>query len=124
MIVIPKSNTQTRRNGNGNAKPDYDEQPGWGSAFHRPENQAPQPSYTGSGMLDPETLRAIFDAGGEFQISVWPRRARTGTKYLRFHIEPPYQGGSESDELDDDEFAGNDAEPEAEAEAPDDDMPF
>lgn len=56
-------------------------------------------------MLDKETLIAIYEAGGEFQISVWPRRARNGGKYLRVHIEKPYQG-SEAGELDESEFAG------------------
>lgn len=120
------SNGSGRRTGQRKAAPkpenDYEEEAGWGSAFNRPDNEAPQPTYTGTGMLDRETAKAIIEAGGEFQISVWPRRARTGTKYLRFHIEPPYAGGSDDADLDDDDFdgpAGDDQEADD-----DDDMPF
>lgn len=133
MIVIP-TNTRSRNNGSNTdqakaaqrakrkakAEQDYQEDAGWGSAFHRPENEAPQPSYTGNGVLDSDTLKAIHEAGGEFQISVWTRRARTGTKYLRVHIEAPYQGGSEDAELDEDEFTG----PVGSTGPEEDDMPF
>lgn len=117
-----KANEAAKRNqrkNNARAQ-EYEEEPGWGSAFHRPDNESPQPTYTGTGMLDRETAKAIIEAGGEFQISVWPRRARTGTKYLRFHIEPPYQGGSEDADLDDDDFDG----PADSADDDDGDMPF
>lgn len=102
---------KSRPNGNGRRRPepeDYEETPGWGTAFHRPDAEGSQPSYTGTGVIDIETLREIANANGEIQIAIWPRRAKTGTKMLRFHIEPPYAGGTESDELDDDEFAGGD----------------
>lgn len=114
--------TKQRTERKSKATQEYEEESGWGSAFHRPDNEAPQPSYTGTGVVDLETLRAIAEAADgnalcEFQISVWPRRARTGTKYLRFHVEPPYQGGSEAADLDDEDFDGN-------AEDSDDDLPF
>lgn len=86
------------RNNNGS---DYEETPDYGSAFERPDNEAPQPRFTGTGVLSTETLKAIHEAGGEFQIAVWTRRANTGTRYLRVHIEPPYDGGD--DQADEDE---------------------
>lgn len=117
MASQTRSRNGNSRNGNRREQPversqsDYTEESGWGSAFHRPDNEAPKPTYTGTGVLDDELLKAIHDAGGEFQISVWPKRARTGTKYLRIHIEPPYEGG-ENAELDEDEFDGaTDADP-------------
>jgi hypothetical protein len=95
--VIPIA-TKTKKG----RKKEYKEEPGWGSAFERPENEDPQPKFTGTGLLDRETAKAILEAGGEFQLAVWVRRAKTGTRYLRIHIEPPYDGGvDEDDDLDD-----------------------
>lgn len=71
-------------------------------------------------MLDKATCVAIYEAGGEFQISVWPRRSRNGAMYLRVHIEPPYQGSEDAD-LSAEEFVGN--EPAA-TPAPAEDLPW
>lgn len=139
MATQSKSRSKSNGNGNGQrqqskrqqpAKQDdsafgassYEETPGWGTAFHRPDNEAPQPAYTGEGVLDVDTLKAIHAAGGEFQIAIWPRRTRNGSKTLRIHIEPPYQGSEDAD-LDDDEFDGPAAEADDD-DGTDDDLPF
>lgn len=70
-------------------------------------------------MLDIDTLRAIKDADGEFQVSIWPKRTKSGLKVLRIHIEPPYEGGAEDADLDDDDFDGP-----AGDSSGDDDIPF
>lgn len=119
----PKAQPRTNRDDGAKAKAkksDYEETANWASAFERPDNEAPQPGFTGTGVLDLDTLRAIAQADGDFQIAVWLRRSKSGKRYLRFHIEPPYEG-SEPEDADD--FFGDDDAPEVEAEA-DDDMPF
>jgi hypothetical protein len=76
------------------AKQEYTEDPGWASAFHRPDNEDPQPRYTGQGL----------DANGdEIEIAVWVRRAKSGARYLRIKIQEPYDAEVEDDDLDEDE---------------------
>lgn len=77
-------------------QPQYEEQPGWMSAFRRPDNEDPQPRYTGQGLLED---------GTEVEVAVWVRRAKSGVQYLRIKIQPPYEAEDYEDdeELDDDE---------------------
>lgn len=117
-----KTAKSTRSNGNGRReRNDYVEEPGWGSAFHRPDNESPQPYATGTGVLDRELAKAILEKGGEFQIAVWLKRGKTGTRYFRFHIEPMWDGGEDADDSDL-PFEGDDDD--AQGAADDDDMPF
>ena len=79
---------------------DYEEQDGWASAFHRPENEGNQPKFTGQGL----------DANGDpIEVAIWVKRARSGQKYLRIHIQEPWQGDEDSD-LDDDDFGDHDGD--------------
>lgn len=93
-------------------KQQYQENPGWGTAFKRADNHPPRPQFTGEGMLDAEIVDAIMDAGGKFQISVWttdnegrPLRNRDGSRRIRLHIEAPYEeaGAERDDDFDDDD---------------------
>lgn len=81
----------------GRQQQDYEEQDGWASAFHRPENEGNQPKFTGQGL----------DVNGDpIEVAIWVKRARSGQKYLRIHIQEPWQGDEDSD-LDDDDFGGD-----------------
>jgi hypothetical protein len=80
-------------------KQEYVEQDGWMSAFFREDAEGKQPKYTGTGL---------DHNGNDVQVAVWPTRAKTGTKYLRIHIEEPYESDeaedAEADEDDDDDI--------------------
>ncbi len=101
---------------------EYQETPGWGTAFQRVDNEPPQPQFTGQGVLDSGTLKEIREAKGEFQIAIWardgdgkPLRNRDGSRRLRVHIQPPWK--DDDDDLGaDDDFDGDDDD--------DDDVPF
>ena len=84
---------QSSKSGSKNKREEYEEQPGWANLFLRDDATGNQPKYTGVG-LDPD--------GNEIQVAIWPKRAKTGTKYLRLHIEPPYESDEDEEEDDDD----------------------
>lgn len=109
--------TKDKRTAKSNGK-QWDGDPDYGQAFHRPENKAPQPAYTGQGVFNKATLKAIYEAGGEFQIACWTRRAKSGLKYVSVHIEPPYQKDDEADDFFDDDNTEEDQEDDG------DDIPF
>jgi hypothetical protein len=101
---------------------EYEETPDWGTAFHREDNTPPQPQLTGVGVLSQETIEAIIESHGSFQIAIWtkdrdgePLRNRNGSRRMRIHIEPPYEDPDDDQEDDDEpDYAGD----------PDDDIPF
>ena len=89
-----KSQQKTQRK---KAKQEYVEEPGWMSAFLREDATGKQPKYTGVGKdID----------GDDIQVSVWPTTAKSGVKYLRIRIEPPYEAEDveDDDEPDDDDI--------------------
>lgn len=101
---------------------EYEETPDWGTAFHREDNTPPQPQLTGVGVLSAETIDAIIEAHGSFQIAIWtkdrdgePLRNRNGSRRMRIHIEPPYEDPDDDDQEDDEPDNAGD---------PDDDIPF
>ena len=74
------------------------EDPGWGSLFRREtEPGRNQPQYTGQ-VLNPD--------GDELQVAIWIKTARSGQKYLRIHLEPPYE--PDGDDLDGDQLEDDD----------------
>jgi hypothetical protein len=98
----------------------YRESAGWGSAFRR-DAEGNQPNYTGQ-ILDPD--------GDELQIGIWIRTPRAGgPRYLRIHVEPPYQPEPD-DELDDEpELPRRQRQPKDDFDQPEnpadhDDIPF
>lgn len=76
---------QTNRDDGNNTttgKQEYEEQAGWASAFFRPDAEGDQPHFTGPGK---------DEDGDDIQVSVWLRRSKNGTRYLRIHLEPPFE---------------------------------
>ncbi len=110
--------TTTKTRKPNRRKQEYEETPDYASLFQRTENEPPRPQFTGDGILDAETLEAIQEDGGKFQISLWtltkdgePMRNRDGSRRFRAHIEPVWKEGNGAD----DAQAGGPA---------DDDIPF
>jgi hypothetical protein len=90
--------TKTRRESpNGKARTrreEYTEDPGWGSLFHRPDNEGNQPAYTGQGLdID----------GNPIELAIWIRKSRNGKKYLRIHIQEPYEADDAGGDIEDDD---------------------
>ena len=111
----PRKRTTTRRR---REQEEYQEEPGWGSLFHRPDNEGNQPQYTGQGLNE---------NGEPVELAIWVRKARSGAKYLRLHIQEPYEAdAAEDDELDvdDEDLEDPDLEEDEEDEDEEDDIPF
>lgn len=101
-----KSKRQPARNGKPPAKKkprqqEYEETPGWGSAFHRPDADGNQPQFTGPMVLDRDTMKAILEADGAAELAIWTKRAKSGARYLRVHLQAPYEQEAEDDDIDD-----------------------
>lgn len=83
----------------------FEEKDGFGTVWHRPDAADNQPSYTGEG-LDPDgnpVRVALFTRSNDGK----PYRSRNGVRFMRFHIEPPWEdddpGAVDPEEVDEDD---------------------
>jgi hypothetical protein len=116
------ANTRERsRNGNGRSngrrrereEERQEEQPGFGTCFDRRKSRTNDKAPDFSTGEEPVKL----DDGSEVEVAVWVRKSRSGKRYLRVHVQRPYEYDDADDLDDDEEENGRDDDDE-------DDVPF